>query len=107
MMFNTLKNLELRDWYHIMIVIGFTLLILSLTVQLIGVDNNVVQLASIGLITYGLGEIINHPYQEKVQYVENALMHGKGHKRKNSPLGIFFIVVSVVFFCISAYKLIF
>lgn len=106
-MFNVLKNLELRDWYHIMIVIGFALLILSLTVPLWGVDNNVIQLASVGMITYGLGEIINHPYQEIIQPTEYGPMHGKGYKRKDSIKGWFFILVSVIFFASSAYKLIF
>lgn len=106
-MFNTLKNLELRDWYQIMIAIGFTLLLLSLTVQLIGVDNNVIQLASVGMVTYGLGELINHPYQEVIQDTQYGPMHGKGYKRKNSRLGVFFILVSLIFFGTSAYKLIF
>ncbi len=105
-MFNTLKNLELRDWYHIMIVIGFTLLLLSLTVPLIGVDNNVVQLASVGLITYGLGELINHPYQEVIRYIDGVAYHGKGHKRKNNFLGVVFILISVIFFASASYKLI-
>lgn len=106
-MFNTLKNLELRDWYQIMIAIGFTLLLLSLTVQLVGVDNNVIQLASLGMVTYGLGELINHPYQEIIQPTEYGPMHGKGYRRKNSFLGMFFILISVILFGISAYKLIF
>lgn len=107
-MFNTLKNLELRDWYHIMIVIGFTLLLLSLTIQLIGVDNNVIQLASVGLITYGLGEVINHPYQERIDFLPDGTpLHGKGYKRKNNLLGLFFILIAIIFFSLSAYKLIF
>ena len=60
-MSNPLNNLKLDHWSKIMIVIGFPCLVLSLTVKLINIDNNVVQLLSASLLLFGLGELINHP----------------------------------------------
>ena len=109
-MINPLGNFQVKDWYHIMIVAGFFLFLLSLTVPLIGVDNNVIQLFSLSMFFYGFGEMLNHPLQQKLRQADEYCptpMVGTGHPRKNSIVGIFFLFVSASLFVASAYKLLF
>ena len=110
-MVNPLSNLKLKDWYHIMIVTGLFLFILSITVELVAIDNKVVQLFSLSMFFYGLGEMINHPLQERLLppsiFTGGVPMIGSGHPRKNSPIGIFFLLIAAILLLVSIYKMIF
>jgi Na+-transporting methylmalonyl-CoA/oxaloacetate decarboxylase beta subunit len=65
---NPLSNLTIDYWYKLLPVIASVTLVLSLTVELQGVTNTFVQIASIGVIFIGIGEWINHPLQTKLAY---------------------------------------
>ena len=110
-MLNPLSKLQLKDWYHIMIVAGFFLFILSITVKLVDIDNNIVQLFSLAMFFYGLGEMINHPIQQSLLppsvFTGGTPMIGTGHPRNNSPIGVFFLIISAILLLVSIYKMIF
>lgn len=65
-MTNPLQNLTVDKWYKGLLVLGSCLVVLSLPVELKGIDNNLVQCASLGLIFIGIGEWINHPLQTQI-----------------------------------------
>ncbi len=95
---NPLKNLELEGWYKVSIVISFSILILALTVELQGVDNNTVQLISLGGLFISLGEWVNHPLQTSLHQPSAYMPHGgttTGHPRNNRPIGIFFDILGI------------
>ncbi len=60
---NPLANLKIDYWYKALVVISSVVFLLSLTVKLEDIENNIVQLISLGLFFIGLGEWINHPLQ--------------------------------------------
>lgn len=109
-MVNPLSNLEIKGWYHIMIVTGLFLFVLSLTVEFVGVNNNIIQLFSLSMFFYGLGELINHPHQQIVRHPDELIptfMIGSGNPRKNSFTGVLFLCISVMLLLASIYKMLF
>lgn len=102
-----LRALVLDYWYKLMIAIAFTCLILSLTVNLVGVDNNAVQLISLGCIFWGIGEWINHPLQQTLVKAAGGFPVGKtsGHPRNGSIPGYFFDLVGLAILGLGIYKL--
>ena len=97
-MSNPLQNLKVDYWYKAVIVIGAAALILSLTVELKGIDNSVALLFSLSAICIGIGEWINHPLKTVI-YPPSAQfpggLKGEGYVRNNSLLGVGFIVIGV------------
>ena len=96
---NPLGNLVIDFWYKALLAIGTCVLIASLSIEMKGVENCVVQLISLVCILIGLGEWINHPLQE-VLYPRGKLT---GYPRKNKIggntldiLGIIFVIIGVV-----------
>lgn len=92
-------NLAIDYWYKALLVIGTCVLIVSLSTEMKGVENSVVQLISLGSIFIGLGEWINHPLQ--VRLVPGAQI--SGYPRKNyasgnalDTLGVIFVFIGVV-----------
>ena len=63
---NPLSNLKIDRWYKALLVLAACVLIVSLSVEMKGVQNSVVQLISLGAIFVGIGEWINHPLQQKI-----------------------------------------
>jgi len=100
---NPLGNLAIDYWYKALLVIGTCVLIASLSTEMKGVENCVVQLISLGGIFIGLGEWVNHPLQEVL------VPRGKltGYPRKNKAggnaldtLGVILVIIGVVkIFC--------
>lgn len=60
---NPLSNLKIDYWYKALLVIASCTLIVSLSIEMKGVANCVVQLISLGAVFIGIGEWINHPLQ--------------------------------------------
>jgi hypothetical protein len=97
---NPLSKLKIDYWYKAMLVISTCVLIVSLTVELKGVENSVVQLISLGCAFWGLGEWINHPYQEKIGIGFKI----SGHPRNGSVAGYAFDLVGWILILIGIFK---
>jgi hypothetical protein len=99
---NPLQNLKVDYWYKAILVIGAVTLILSLTVDLKGIENSVVQIYSLAAILIGCGEWVNHPLQTKiyppVPGVHNGLQ-GEGYTRDNSLVGVLLVIFGVLLLC--------
>lgn len=80
---NPLANLKIDYWYKALLAIGVCVLILSLSLEMKGVQNSVVQLVSLGAILVGIGEWINHPLQERGGHGFKV----SGHRRINTDPG--------------------
>lgn len=61
-----LENLKLDHWSKIITVFAAAVFVLSLTVEIKSVPNIEVTLFSLGVVLIGIGEIINHPWQEVI-----------------------------------------
>jgi len=92
---NPLANLKIDYWYKALLVIGACVLIVSLSVEMKGVDNSVVQLVSLGAILIGIGEWINHPLRTTV--VPGWI--GTSYPRINTWSGNLFDLTGVI--CVS------
>lgn len=100
-MSNPLQGLKVDYWYKAVLVIATVLLLVSLTVPLQEVSNSIVAGICIGGILIGLGEWINHPYQEQI----GAGFKISGHPRKNSILGIVFVIGGIAITAYGIYRL--
>jgi len=98
---NPLANLKLEYWCKALLAIGACVLIVSLSVEMKGVDNSIVQLVSLGAILIGLGEWINHPLQVRVV----AGLKISGHGRINTWSGNLFDVIGVLCASIGILKI--
>ena len=97
-MSNPLQNLKVDYWYKAVLVVGAVSLVLSLTVELKGVENSVALLFSLSAIFIGIGEWLNHPlktiiYPPSAQFPGG--LKGEGNTRRNSFLGVGFAVLGV------------
>ncbi|WP_141229392.1 hypothetical protein [Cellvibrio mixtus] len=100
-MSNPLQGLKIDYWYKAVLVISTALLIISLTVPLQGVSNSVVALICVGSILIGLGEWINHPYQEKI----GSGFKISGHPRSNSFFGVALLMSGIFISGYGVYQL--
>lgn len=100
-MSNPLQGLKIDYWYKAVLVISTVLLIVSLTVPLQEVSNSIVAAICIGCILIGLGEWINHPYQEQI----GVGFKISGHPRSNSLLGIVFVMIGIAIAAFGVYRL--
>lgn len=100
MVSNPLGNLKIDNWYKALLVIGSCVFLVSLSTEVKGIENSVVQLISLGCILFGLGEWINHPYQEII------VPGGKisGYPRKNKVGGIVFDIIGIIFVIFGVIK---
>ena len=109
-MTNPLSNLKIDYWYKAVVVLSALLLVLSLTVELKGIENALAQLLFLGVLLIGIGEWINHPLQ--TQIVPRDAYYAPGgailtsYKRNASLLGICFDILGFSFIAIGVYKLI-
>jgi hypothetical protein len=100
-MSNPLQALKIDYWYKAVLVISTALLVVSLTVPLQEVSNAAVAAICVGGILIGLGEWINHPYQEKI----GAGYKLSGHPRNNSLLGVALLIAGVAIAGYGVYRL--
>jgi hypothetical protein len=100
-MTNPLQSLKIDYWYKAVLAISAVLLLVALTTPLQGVKNSVVSIICLGGVFVGLGEWINHPYQE-------AIHHGykiSGYPRKDNLLGTLFVFLGLVLAGFGIYEL--
>jgi len=104
---NPLGKLVIDYWYKAVAVAGLSVLILSLTVSLVSIDNNAVQLISLGAFFIGLGEWVNHPLQISLMPASALYPAGKlmGHPRNSSFIGIMLDFLGCLLIGIGVYKL--
>ena len=105
---NPLSNLKIDYWYKALVVLSALLLVISLTVDLKGVENSIAQLISLGALFLGIGEWVNHPLQTKIM-APNAYTLGGGlitsYNRSPCLLGSLFDIFGFIIICVGVYKL--
>ncbi|MED5510223.1 MAG: hypothetical protein VX841_08010, partial [Pseudomonadota bacterium] len=80
-----------------------------LTVKFQGVENTSIALLSLGLALAGLGEWINHPFQEAIVPPGNGYPGwGKlsGYPRRNTLLGNSFLMLGLIFVGLGVFRLV-
>lgn len=92
-------KLKIDAWYSVMLVLSAFILLLSLTMNLKVSDQAIVQLASLGGVFIGLGEIINHPMQQAIlsRNIITGPLKVSGKPWKPTVLGIIFDFIGLAF----------
>ncbi len=104
---NPLSKLELKYWYHVVMVSSIGFLLLSLYIPFIGVENVFVQKLSLGAFLIGLGEWINHPLQTALYPPSYHMPTGgitTGHPRNNKRIGILFVIIGICLIVWACFK---
>jgi hypothetical protein len=96
-----LNTLKIDYWYKAVLVLSAVLLVLSLTVPFQGVSNSVASILSLGGVSFGLGEWVNHPLQERV----GPGFKITGYPRRNTLFGNLLVVVGLGLICYGIYRL--
>lgn len=105
---NPLKNLIIDQWYKALLVLGATVFILALTIELRGIANSIALLISLGVILIGIGEWINHPLQTRILPPGEhypGWLQGSGYVRRNTLLGLLFDCFGIVLIVIGIIKI--
>ncbi len=104
-MANLVGKLIIDEWYKMLTLAGFAVLILALTVDL-KVDNSVVALFSLSALLIGIGELANHRYVSVIQQNPFGLgaMTAHGRPRRVKPMGVVFWIAGLVTLALGIYR---
>lgn len=86
------------------IVSGFVLVVLNIALPLTADTTKSLYSIASGLIILGCGEILNHPRQIHLEYVENksaTLRQIPHHSRNPCPLGNLMVIIGLLLFFIG------
>jgi hypothetical protein len=99
---NPLSKLDLDDWYQVLMVVCVIVFLLAGAGILKAFPVAPTAAVSAGGFFVGLGEWINHPLQVAMSAVGVA----HGHPRKNSPVGILFLVLGIGLIGFGIYRIV-
>lgn len=99
-MSEVLRSLVIDNWYKAVLAIGAVVFVIALTVPL-QVPNRVVLSAALGAVLHGLGQWINHPYQERIGPGFKIF----GHTRKPSIPGVALELIGIALMCWGGWRL--
>lgn len=94
-----IEGLKLDHWSKVLTVFASVVFAGSLTVEIKSVPSIEVTLFSLGVALIGVGEIINHPWQEVIvppSAIYPGWMKGEGYQRNTSFMGVLFMFAGVV-----------
>ena len=94
---NPLPKFPIEYWYHVLMVIGATLFILSGSGLLTEFPVGATSIIAAGTFFFGLGEWVNHPLQTALYSGDADFPAGRltGHPRKGSLIGYVFDLVGI------------
>lgn len=89
---------EPGQWPIALVIVG-----MAITVASIAAGARPMAIAGIGIISLGIGEMINHPYREELTFDGYGRPNGKltGHPRNPSVSGLIFDAVGAGLFCLG------
>lgn len=104
---NPMAKLVLDYWYKAIICIGGFIFVLNGAGLLPAYPTGATAGISAGLFFWGVGEWINHPYQERLLLNNFNQPYAKlsGYLRNPRPIGILFDVFAAVLIGIGVFKL--
>lgn len=104
-MANLVGKLIIDEWYKMLTLAGFAVLVLSLTIEL-QVDNAMVSLFSLAALLIGIAELANHRYITALgpnPYGPGGMVV-KGRPRRMTPIGGAFWVAGVIALGFAVYR---
>ncbi|EOZ4638810.1 hypothetical protein ACQRKX_001757 [Enterobacter cloacae] len=104
---NPLTQLPLDHWYKVIIIVGAFIFLLNGAGLLPAYPTAATACISAGAFFWGLGEWINHPYQEMLILDSFDRPNGKlsGRPRNAKPLGVTFDIVGFALMVFGIIKL--
>ncbi|EKN3386059.1 TPA: hypothetical protein ACTR19_001324 [Yersinia enterocolitica] len=102
-----LSKLALDHWYKVLIAAGSFVFVLNGTGVLEAYPTAATALISLGCVLWGIGEWINHPYQEKLVLDATGRISAKisGYRRNARLAGIVFDISGLGLIAFGIYKL--
>lgn len=91
------KDLDLRNWWIAVLFAGVAISTAAIAVKLVPAI-----LIGLGIMAIGVGEWINHPYQEQLGQGYKIT----GHPRRPKPSGLLIGAVGVLLLALGLYRLI-
>lgn len=94
---NLVGKLLIDEWFKMIALLGFVLVILSLTVEL-QIDNPAVVFVGAGLFCMGVAEMAMRPYQEQIAldaYNQPQMKISGRMRRINTPGVIFYVLATL------------
>ena len=103
---NPLSKLTLDYWYKVLIVAGAFVFLLNGTGVLSAYPPGPTALVSLGVFFWGIGEWINYPYQEMLQYdgLGRVTATISGYPRNPKRIGVVFDILAFVLIAIGVWK---
>ena len=103
---NPLSKLALDYWYKVLIVAGAFVFLVNGTGLLSAYPAVPTALVSLGVFFWGIGEWINHPYQEMLSYDAYGRVEAtiSGYPRSPKPIGILFDVFAFLLMVYGIWK---
>lgn len=103
---NPLSKLALDYWYQVLMLVCFTIFVLTGTGMLNAYPTLPLAVISAGGFFIGLGEWINHPLQTTIihstPYRDGGII--TGHPRSNSIVGLIFLVIGAALVIYGGYS---
>lgn len=95
------------EWFKMFALLGFVMLLLSLTVKL-QIDNLLVTLMGATFLFIGVAEMAMRPYQEalKLDAMGQPIYKVSGRMRKRTAPGIILYGIAIILFTVTMYRLI-
>lgn len=94
---NPLSKLVIDYWYKALMAVGVVVFLASGAGLLPKYPSEIVGPISFGIFFWGLGEWINHPYQEAVEFDPFGNLRAKisGYPRNPKPVGVLFDLIGI------------
>lgn len=107
-MLETKTGLQFDHWYKFVAALGAAGVGAATTVEMHGIANLHAPLFSLGVLCFGLGEWINHPFQT-ILIAPNPTSPGggrlSGHPRGNRPTGVILVLTGLALMATAVYKI--
>lgn len=107
-MIESKTGLQFDYWYKFVATLGAAGVGASATVEMHGIANVHALIFSLGVLCYGLGEWINHPFKTILIAPNPASPGGgrlSGHPRGNRPTGVILVLAGLALMATAIYKI--
>lgn len=93
---NLLKTFTIDYWYKMLLIASLAFMVISLTMKIYAIPNNVLFLLAFGGFLIGMGEWINRPYQERINLDYSYKISGRPRRPKVGGIALDLVGAALV-----------